>query len=214
MLISQVMTKNPIYIDPDSSLIEAQSLLEKEKIKYLPVLDNNNTLVGIITRDDLVKAGASTATTMDIYEISYPLSKLKVSEVMIKKVITVDENETVEDAARIMAEKAIDSLPVMKGALLVGIITDIDLFRLFLDIFGHRHKGVRVLISLDEKPGQISAISTAISERGGNIASFVSCEGDDVAHRRSTIKVKGMDKEELEMILHKISGVTIEDIRD
>ncbi|MCL1927359.1 MAG: CBS domain-containing protein [Treponema sp.] len=214
MLVSQVMTKNPVYIDPDSSLIETQSLMDKEKIKYLPVLDKNNTLVGIITREDLAKAGPSGATTLDMYEISYLLSQMKVSEVMINKVITVDENETIEEAARIMADKGIDSLPVMNCSVLVGIVTDTDLFNLYQNIFGERHKGVRVIITVDEKPGQIAAIATAISERGGNIVSFVSCEGEDVAHRRDTIKVKGLTKDELEMIIKRIPGVVLDDIRE
>ena len=214
MLISQVMTKNPVCIDPDSSLIEAQSLMDKEKIKYLPVLDNNNTLVGIVTREDLAKAGPSAATTLDMYEINYLLSQLKVSEAMVKKVITVDEGETVEEAARIMVDKGIDSLPVMKGSVLAGIITDTDLFQLFVNIFGQRYRGIRMILNVEEKPGIIAAISAVIYERGGNILSYVSSEGDDVAHRRNTIKIKGIPKDELELIFKRLPGIVLEDIRD
>ena len=213
MLVSKVMTKNPICIDPDSSLVEAQSLMDKEKVKYLPVLDNNNSLVGIITREDLAKAGPSAATTLDMYEISYLLSKMKVSEVMVQKVITIDQDEAIEEAARVMADKGIDSLPVMKGSVLTGIVTDTDLFNLFLSIFGQRYKGIRIVLSIEEKPGIIAAISAAIAERGGNIISYVSSEGEDVAHRRNTIKIKGIAKEELEMIFKRLPGVVLEDIR-
>ena len=213
MIVSRVMTKNPVYIDPGSSVSEARDLMDKEKIRYLPVLDKNNTLVGIVTKEDLVKAGPSPATTLDMYEISYLLSKLKVSEAMVKKVITVDEDEVIEEAARIMADRGISCLPVMKGSLLVGIITDMDLFRLFLDIFGSRHKGVRLVIYTADKIGQLAIITKAIAEKGGNIVSFISSEGDDIAHRRDTLKVSGIPKDELELIVKKIPEVVLEDIR-
>lgn len=214
MIIFHVMTKNPVYIHPDASLTEVRSLMDKEKVSHLPVLDKDNTLVGIVTREDLIKASPSDATTLDMYEISYLLTKMKVSEIMVKKVITVDENEVVEEAARIMADKDIGCLPVMKGALLVGIITDSDLFHVFINAFGARHRGVRVTMNMGEHPGQIAAISKAIAEEGGNIVALVTAEGEDVAHRRVTLKVEGLSAAGMETIIKSISDVSLEDIRE
>lgn len=214
MLISRVMTKNPVYVHPDISVIEVRSFMDKEKVTHLPVLDKNNNLAGIVTKVDLLKAGPSEATSLDMFEISYLLTKMKVSEIMIKKVITVDENEVIEEAARIMADKSIGCLPVMRGSLLVGIITDSDLFHVFINAFGARHKGVRVIVSMGEQPGQIARISGAIAEKNGNIVSMVTAEGDDVAHRRATIKVTGISKTEMETIFRNLSDVVLEDIRE
>jgi acetoin utilization protein AcuB len=188
--------------------------MDREKVGHLPVLDYNSALVGIVTKEDLFKASPSEATTLDMYEISYLLSKMKVQEIMVKKVITVDENEVVEEAARIMADKSIGCLPVMRGSLLVGIITDTDLFHVFVNAFGARHAGVRATISMGEHPGELARISGAIAEKGGNIVSFVTTEGDDVAHRRGTIKVEGLSKSEMETIMESIPDVVVEDIRD
>ena len=80
MIISRIMTKNPIFVHPDISVYDARSLMDKDKIGRLPVLDKNHRLVGIITRKDTLKAGPSLATSLDIYEISYLLSKLKVEK--------------------------------------------------------------------------------------------------------------------------------------
>jgi len=214
MIISNVMTKNPLYVQPDASVTEMRSLMDKEKVSHLPVLDKNNTLVGIVTREDLIKASPSDATTLDMYEISYLLIKMKVSEIMVKKVITVDENEVVEEAARIMADKGIGCLPVMKGSLLVGIITDTDLFHVFINAFGARHRGVRITMNMGEHPGQIATISKAIAEEGGNIVALVTSEGEDVAHRRVTLKVEGLSAARMETIIKSMSDVSLEDIRE
>jgi len=203
-----------VYVHPDASVTEVRSLMDKEKVSHLPVLDKNNTLAGIVTREDLIKASPSDATTLDMYEISYLLIKMKVSEIMVKKVITVNENEVVEEAARIMADKGIGCLPVMKGSLLVGIITDTDLFHVFINAFGARHKGVRVTMNMGEHPGQIATISKAIAEQGGNIVALVTAEGEDVAHRRVTLKVEGLSAAGMETIIKNISDVSLEDIRE
>jgi len=214
MIVSRVMTKNPVYVHPEASVTEARSLMDKEQISHLPVLDKNNSLVGIITRADLEKASPSAATTLDMYEISYLLTKMKVSEIMVKKVITVNETEVVEEAARIMADKNIGCLPVMKGAFLAGIITDTDLFHVFINAFGARHSGVRLILSIGEHPGQIAAVSGAIAEKGGNIVALVTAEGDDVAHRLITLKVEGVSKAEMEAVMKKLPEVSLEDIRE
>jgi len=214
MIISRVMTKNPVYVHPEASVTEARSLMDKEHISHLPVLDKNNSLAGIITRADLVKASPSAATTLDMYEISYLLTKMKVSEIMVKKVIAVDENEVVEEAARIMADKNIGCLPVMKGSFLAGIITDTDLFHVFINAFGARHTGVRVTVSVGEHPGQIAVVSGAIAEKGGNIVALVTAEGDDVAHRLVTLKVEGISKAEMEAVMKNLPEVSLEDIRE
>jgi acetoin utilization protein AcuB len=208
------MTKNPVYVHPDASVSEVRLLMDKEKVSHLPVLDKNNKLLGIVTRVDLFKAGPSEATTLDMYEIGYLLTKIKVSEIMMKKVVTVDENEVVEEAARIMADKDIGCLPVMRGSLLVGIITDTDLFHAFINAFGARHKGVRVIVNMGEHPGQIAKVAGAIAEKNGNIVSLVTAEGDDVAHRRATIKVEGISKSEMEKIIKSVPDVSLEDIRE
>jgi acetoin utilization protein AcuB len=208
------MTKNPLAAHPDMAVSEVRSIMEKEQIKRMPVLDKNDNLVGIITRKDLLKAGPSQATTLDIYEISYLLSKLKVEKVMERNVITVDENEVVEEAARIMADKGIGALPVMKGSLLVGIITDTDLFRVFINAFGARSNAVRIVIIVPERQGELAAISQAFFEKGGNILSFVYAAGDDPGHARCTMKIEGLSRKDVEDTLKVLGDNEIEDIRE
>jgi acetoin utilization protein AcuB len=208
------MTKNPLFINPEMSVNEVRSLMDRERIGHLPVLDKSDRLVGIVTQKDLIKAGPSPATTLDIYEISYLLSKLRADKVMERHVITVDENEVVEEAARVMADKHIGCLPVMKGSLLIGIITDTDLFRAFINAFGARKSGVRIALNLQERPGELARISGAIAAKGGNIFSFVYGDGDDSGHSRCTMKIAGLSRADVEGIIASLPGVELEDIRE
>jgi acetoin utilization protein AcuB len=208
------MTMNPVTTHPDMSMTDARALMDKRQIGHLPVLDKNNRLVGIITKKDMLKAGPSPATSLDMYEISYILSKLRVDKIMVKDVITVDENDVVEEAARIMADKDIGCLPVMKGKILTGIITETDLFRFFVKAFGARQPGVRITLYVAEKPGQLEKLTHAIAVKGGNVVALVSSEGDDPDHRRITIKISGMGRGDIEEAIHALPEAELEDIRE
>ena len=214
MLIKNMMTKDVIVIEQERNITEAKNIMTKNGISKLPVVDKSGSLVGIITKNDLLKAGPSGATTLDMYEIGYLLSKLTVSKVMNKKVITVDENEVVEEAARILVDKQIGCVPVMKNGLLTGIITESDLFHLFTEMFGARQKGVRFVLSLEDKPGQLIDLLTKIAAINGNLISLVTrdCSDSEQGNRRITLKVTNVTKEQIEKILDT-AVMHAEDIR-
>ena len=144
--------------------------------------------------------------------LSYLISKIKVEKIMSKNVVSVQENEVVEEAARIMEDSDIGCLPVLKGDLLVGIITESDLFREFVDMFGTRYKGVRITAILNEKPGQLATFTAFIAEAGGNIVSLVTSEADDLTKRCCTCKVTGLSKDAVEEAFKK-TGAEITDVR-
>ncbi len=212
MIVKNVMAKNPVCIAPEASVTDAKALMNKHKIGKLPVVDKANRLVGILTKNDLSKAGPSEATTLDMFEIGYLLSKLTVSKVMNKNVITVAENETVEECARIMVDNQIGCVPVMNGSVLVGIITESDLFNLFTDMFGARESGVRASLKMEDKPGTIANLAEEIARQNGNIISIVTRECQDKENRKVTVKVTGLSVPQFEEILNKI-GIKAEDLR-
>ena len=214
MIVSKIMTGNPIFTHPETLLTDLRSLMDREKIGHVPVLNKNCELAGLVTRADMLKASPSSATSLDMYEISYLLSKLTVEKVMEKNVVTVQENEVVEEAARIMADRNIGCLPVMNGGILMGIITDTDIFHFFINAFGARHQGIRVTINFRERPGQLAAFAGAVAGEGGNIVAFVTSEGDDMAHRRATLKITGLGRAAVEMAVSALDGAEIEDIRN
>jgi acetoin utilization protein AcuB len=212
MVVSRVMTKNPVYAYPETKVSEARSLMDREKISHLPILDKNNLLIGIATKKDMLKAGPSPATTLDMYEISYLLSKMTIDKIMTKNVICTVENEVIEEAARMMADNNISCLPVVRGKSLAGIVTVKDLFVYFISAFGARHIGVRVSFVMHEKPGQIAKLSGAIAENGGNIVSFVTHEGDYLYQLGGTMKIMGLDIDVVKNIFENIEAEIL-DIR-
>jgi acetoin utilization protein AcuB len=161
-------------------------------------------MVGMVTGTDLINASPSSVTTLSIWEMHYLISKVTVKNVMSKKVITVDKDTPIEEAARIMTDQKIAGLPVMDGKKVVGIITETDLFKVFLELMGARDKGIRVTASVDNKPGQLAKVTKAIAHAGGNFISFGFFSGEDIGTKILTFKVEGIKKEEIRNILGSI----------
>jgi len=136
-----------------------------------------------------------------------------VSEVMTKKVITVAEDTPIEEAARIMADNKIGGLPVMRDNHVVGIITETDLFKIFIELMGAREKGTRVTALIEEKPGQLAKITKAIAEAGGNFVAFGQFSGEDPSTRLVTFKVAGLKKDDVKKAVAEVTK-EIWDIRE
>jgi len=197
MNVGFCMTKNPVTITPDTTIPDAQAMMREKKIHRLPVVDKSGKLVGMVTAADLSHAATPKATTLDMYELHYLISKMRVDAVMATKVVTITEDLPVEEAARIMDDNRIAGLPVVRGTTLVGIITESDLFRLFIELFGARHAGVRLTALLPEKPGELAAVAGAIAAAGGNIISLATFEGEDASNHYCTLKVEGLPRAKL-----------------
>lgn len=212
MLIRDIMTKNPITIDSKSTILDATDLMKKNNIKKLPVVDKSGSLIGIITENDLQRASPSQATTLDMYELTYLLSKLTVEKIMKKNVKTVDQNETIEEAARIMSDGDFGCLPVMNDNLLVGIITDSDLFKMFIEMFSARTKGVRAILDMNDAPGSLSVFSQKIAEQGGTIISCITMDSEKPNQRKVTVKAINISLEKYKQICESC-GI-VEDIRE
>lgn len=213
MLVGRRMTHNPLTVRPDMPVTEAQALMRREKFHHLPVVDKERRLVGIVSEKDLLYAAPSPATSLSVYEISYLLSKLTVDKVMTRDVVTVTEDASLEDAARLMADRGVGGLPVVRGALVVGIITESDLFRVFIELFAAREKGVRVTMLIPEKKGELAEIASAIAREGGNILAFGSSHGDDPTSVLCTIKVDGIPRDRLIDLLKPLV-LQISDVRE
>lgn len=215
MLVRERMTRHPVTVSPETPINEALDLMRREKVRRLPVLDRQGRLVGIVLEKDLLYASPSPATSLSIYEMHYLLSKLTISEVMSREVITVGEITPLEEAARIMADGRISGLPVMRGDQLVGIITETDLFKVFLEMLGAREKGVRMTLQVPDQKGMLASITGAIAALGGDIVSLSTFWGEDLTTGVITVKVREgtAAKRQLVEAMDEL-GLEVVDIRD
>ncbi len=200
MFVGERMSRPVITLTPDMPIHDALDLFKKERIRRAPVVKDGK-LVGIVSEKDLLNASPSPATTLSIWEMHYLLSKITVSEVMTRNVITVTEDTPIEEAARIMADNKIGGLPVMRDGQVVGIITETDLFKIFLELMGARKKGLRVTVLVEDKPGQLARITKAVADLGGNFVAFGQFSGEDASTSLITFKVQGVTKEQLKKAL-------------
>jgi len=200
MLVGERMSRPVISVSPDAPIIDVLAMFKKEHIRRAPVLKDGK-LVGIVSQGNLLNASPSSVTTLSVWEMNYLLSKVTVKQVMSKKVSTVDIDTPIEEAARIMADNKIGGMPVMNNGRVVGMITETDLFKVFLELMGARDKGIRVTATIDDKPGELAKVTKVIADAGGNFVSFGFFAGQDASTKVLTFKVEGIKKDEVKRIL-------------
>ncbi len=193
MLVRNYMTPNPVTVTPTTTVPEALRIMREKSFRRLPVVDERGALVGIVSEKDLLHALPSPATTLAIWEIPEILSKLKIDTVMTAHVVTVSEDVPVEDAARIMADREVGGLPVMKGDRLVGIITESDVFEVLLNMLGARRPGARVTVLLPNAKGEFAKVTGAVTAAGGDIIGLGVGEVEGTAGKQWEVALKAQD---------------------
>jgi acetoin utilization protein AcuB len=144
--------------------------------------------------------------------MNYLLGRLAVKEIMTRRVITVTEDTPLEEAARVMVDNKIGGLPVIRDGHVVGIITETDLFKVFLELLGGREAGVRVTLLLAERKGELARLTQAIYQAGGNIVALGTSLGEDPSNRQVTVKVAEIQREALEEAIRPVA-LKIIDVR-
>ena len=197
MNVGRRMSHPVITVQPEMAITKAHEVMSNAKISQAPVLKNGK-IVGIVSLRDIQKAYPSAATSLAVWEIASLIEKIKVKDVMVKNVYTVEETTPIEEAARILVDNKIGGLPVMRGNELVGIITKTDVFKIMLEMLGARHPGVRVTVLMANQPGEIARIARAISDINGNITALSTFEGDSTSNFMVTAKVEGVEQQALQ----------------
>lgn len=200
MLVGERMTRPVLFVAPDMPVQDALVQMRKERVSRYPVLKNGK-LIGIVSEDDLLNASPSDVTSLSVWEVNYLLSKITVERVMTREVVTVKEDTPLEEAARLMADHRIGGIPVVKGDTVVGMITQTDIFRVFLEMLGGRHPGFRVVVMVKNEPGLLHKLTQAIDEAGGNIIALTTYSGEDIEGGEVTMKVDQIDEQTLRKAL-------------
>jgi acetoin utilization protein AcuB len=196
MLVKHRMTPDPITITPDTKVPDALKLTRNKSINYLPVVNKRGHLIGIVSRTDLMQAAPSKATTLSVFEANYLLAHLEVDEIM-NEPVTVPEETPLEEAARIMVAEGFGCLPVMRDKDLVGIITETDIFKAFVEILGGGDPVLRITLRSPDEPGELARLTGVIASLGGNLHSVAAFKGEDPEHVYFTFRLEGVDEDTL-----------------
>lgn len=191
MRVRDWMTRDPVIVTPDTLLMEARRIMDEYKIHHLPVVKKGR-LVGIVTRRKLLEASPSTATTLSMHELSYLLSKMKVEEIMEKKVITVSPDTPVEEVVLLGSQRRIGSFPVVENGKLVGIATATEITRALLQIFAaHEENVLRLtLLSVQVDEETFPTIARILKENKADPLSIISIPWRGTVERRVIIRCK------------------------
>lgn len=211
MYIKDYMSTNLITITPETNVVKASDLLKQHDINRLPVLENGQ-LVGLITKEVISKNSPSGATSLSAHEVNYLLEKTTAKDIMVKKVMTIGPNNMVEEAASIMRANNIGVLVVTEGSQLVGIITDKDIFKAFVDVSGYDTPGSSLVVELvGDRKGVIEEVGDALVETDVNLTHMI------VYHHENNIRlvlhVSTTETDELEAAI-KARGYEVKSVHE
>jgi acetoin utilization protein AcuB len=171
MLVKERMTTKLVTVAKDTDIEFAYRIMRKNKIRHLPVVEDGR-LVGIVADRDIRQAFLPWKSSEKEKEFYYFSKEVKVSDVMTKDVITISPETDIEDAARLIHDHKFGALPVVKDKKLVGIITHMDILKIFIEIMGIIGSSSRIDIILGEKPGAFGEVSQIIRDNDGEIISI------------------------------------------
>lgn len=175
MYVKDKMITDIVSIRSDASVTEAIEILGENKLHRLPVINGKGKLVGLLTASTIDKNTPNNSSSLSIYEINYMLNNIKVSDIMIKDVITISKDALLEEAAQKMSENDIGCLIVTnEDENIEGIITHKDIFGAFIDYLGYHQNGTRYTIAIPEdKIGVLNDISRCFKEINVSISHLV-----------------------------------------
>jgi acetoin utilization protein AcuB len=205
MLVQNWMSKNVITIDVEESMEDAIKLLKKHDIKMLPVMKKGK-LAGVVTDRDLKRAQASDATSLDIHELLYLLSTIKIGHIMSKNPITVPIDFTIEETADILLNNKISGAPVVdsKGDI-VGTISQTDLFKALISLSGLGKKGVQFAFLLEDRPGSIKEVADIIRKFNARMGSILSTyDNVPLGYRKVIIRIYSFDRRNLSRLKEEL----------
>ncbi len=212
MRVRHIMTSPVITVTPDTPVLEAAKMMKERKIERLPVVADGR-IQGIVTKDRVLRASPSMATSLSLHEIHYLFAKLTVAEIMQRDVVTVTPDTTVENAVRLAQEKRVGCLPVVEDEEVVGILTTNDFFYLVLNpLLGIGEAGSRVKVSHCSTPELMMKALECVAECGHQVLNaaylpsrrgeerdlLLHIDAEDASKLVTCMKEKGLEAEERE----------------
>ncbi|MDL2266575.1 CBS and ACT domain-containing protein [Desulfovibrio sp. OttesenSCG-928-G15] len=211
MLVQEWMTKDVITITAETSMMKASRLMKDKKIRRLPVVDEEKRVIGIISDRDVKDASPSKATTLDMHELYYLLSELKVKDIMTKNPVCAKPGDSVEVVSLILMERGFGGMPVVDDDnKILGIITGDDIFHVLVAITGVKSGGMQFAFELSTTPGSLRPVLDALREYSAGIVSVLTSQDSaDAPTRRVYIRIRPMEADKAATLVeHMKTGFT------
>ena len=203
MYVRDEMTKDLITINANDVISKAAEIMSDKGLHRLPVI-RNGQLVGLVTKGRITSS-TNGATSLSIFELNYLLNRTTVDTVMIKSkdLITITSDKLMEDAADMMLKYDIGCLPVVDDGKLVGILTQNDLFKAFLDVLGYYRKGSRIDVNVPDTLGILGKVSEVFVANQANITNFTVYRHEDES-ANLILRSEITDTDNLEKALNEV----------
>ena len=216
MLVKDYMTKHPLMVQPTMSIVEAQRFMGENSVRHLPIVGDGKLLLGLVTRQSLL-VDPGRLGSLNVWEITRYLTGLTVKDVMVKAkdVVTVEQDTTIEEAARVMIEKKVSGLPVLEEGVVIGIITETDLLAHLTKLLGEAVSGVRITVRMPNKIGEFAKVTAAIASQGWGIYAAGGVPSPrHPGYWDGVFKIPNVPQDDLVAVLEKVEGQEVVDVRE
>lgn len=183
MLVEEVMNTKVVTLPATAKITEALQLLQKHRIRHLPIVNDQDQVIGIVSDRDVRDASPS------ILDKNPDASQLEseITSIMSSPVITIHPLDFIEEIAYIFYNKEFAALPVVSNDKLVGIVTEKDMLSTFIQITGTNVPGSHLKIKVPHKPGVLPDVTAIFGERNINITSLLIFPYKKDSHYRTIV---------------------------
>jgi acetoin utilization protein AcuB len=211
MFVRECMSSPAVTTTPDTSLQDALALMHGHRFRRLPVVDEKGRLVGIVSERDLLYASPPPSTLLSGLELNHLLAELQTGEIMTQEVITTTPETFVEDAARLMVDNKIGGLPVVDADnRVVGVITETDVFKAFIELYRAGHTGLYLTLKVRDAKGLLAKLSRAVLGGRGDVVGISSSYDEATGDYRLVIKGEEIDRGRVVELLLSLGHQVIE----
>jgi acetoin utilization protein AcuB len=191
------MRTEVITVTPEETIANACSLMDEHRIRRIPVTDLKNTLLGIISKEDLKKALPS-AVDASMNETARALAnQVKIDTFMTRNPITVHPTDTLEKVAALMRKHKIGGIPVVEDGFIVGIITESDIFDAFVEVMGGGNKDSRIELSISHDSAAMYKIFDVLAEYDTQINNIAICNHHSNQTKAVTLRIESEQTQEI-----------------
>ena len=207
MLVRERMISPGKWISPSLPINAVIENFKHDRPNWMPVVDPEGRLVGLILESDIEKAEKAVAALGEAGD-----NKYSAQDFMTTKYISVGEKTPIEEAVRIMIDYDLSELPVVKDGFFSGVITEKIMMRVLMEITGARKQGVRLMIEVENKAGELLNLLQMIREQNGVVEGICTYCAHENEYQIVTMRVEGVDKYSLKQAVRNM-GYKVIDIR-